>query len=373
MAPENFSVTGTPWGLDRVSPIELRSNGRTRLVFKPTVIENNPKNPEAFVNGVFVFQTKKPSEVWVDVDSIKLNTLKSGEGVRLDLSSSEVLLLHRKLTACYQLAKERGIIVGTTNYIAAPENEGMRRLIETGQFDKLSGDEKIDLLSDFVTWLTNSEAQSLAVKMLASGTGAVANFDAALGAARLTSFVEAMRANKNNPDEAYWDGLLTENSWALSQIFAQPLIIVGGQAYMGGKNFDNRGGNVADFLFQNPVTANPAVIEIKTPATDLLTSRPYRNTAYQPSHDMAGAIAQVLHATDKLKEEYSHLGGDEGPIVRAFHPKALLLIGDIELQQLTNTQKRSFELYRGSMPFVDIVTFDELELKASTLLSLLET
>jgi hypothetical protein len=74
------------------------------------------------------------------------------------------------------------------------------------------------------------------------------------------------------------------------------------KAYVGGKGIDNTNGNVCDFIYQNNMTQNIALIKIKTPCTSLLGNK-YRGT-YSLSPDLSGVGNQILNYKDKLTKEY---------------------------------------------------------------------
>src|SRR5262249_10903944 len=156
--------------------------------------------------------------------------------------------------------------------------------------------------------------------------------------------------------------------------YAYPFLIVRGQAYVGGKRIDNRGGNVVDFLYANAVTGNAALVEIKTPGTLLLEQKQYRNNTYCAYRELTAAVQQLLVARDSLARTYASLvGEDEAPEYRSFSPKALLIIGDTASIPANPTARRSFELYRNSLRDIDVITFDELGEKIQRLVELLES
>jgi hypothetical protein len=68
----------------------LREGKLSRLVFIPVLVQNE-QNPDAGINGEFVYQRKAAKDTWIDVRSIPLNSLKSGEGYTLSLKSAELL------------------------------------------------------------------------------------------------------------------------------------------------------------------------------------------------------------------------------------------------------------------------------------------
>ncbi len=187
----------------------------------------------------------------------------------------------------------------------------------------------------------------------------------------MQQFVTEAKANLGSGDEALWQRLLTENAWALSQVYAHPLVIIREQAYVGGKGIDNRGGTVVDYLFRNALTYNALLIEIKTPQTRLLTRDEYRNGVYGPSQELGGATQQLLHATQTLREDFSSLTRGRSDDFNVFSPRSLLVIGMLP-DAVDTVRRRSFEIYRNNLRGIEIVTFDELLEKAASLLKLLK-
>jgi hypothetical protein len=177
-------------------------------------------------------------------------------------------------------------------------------------------------------------------------------------------------ANLNNGDEGFWQDLLETNSWVISQVYAQPLVIIRGQAYVGGKGIDNRGGNVVDYLYKNALTSNALLIEIKTPLTKLLAPAAYRNRVFACSVDLSGATQQLLGARATLIQDYDVLTRRDPGRFEVFSPRALLIAGWLPPAD-DGERRRSFELFRSSLRDVDVVTFDELIAKARALYDLL--
>lgn len=115
------------------------------------------------------------------------------------------------------------------------------------------------------------------------------------------------------------------------------------------------------------MTQNVALIEIKTPCTEIV-GKPYRET-YSMSFDMSGAVNQVLNYRDELQKNFNGLTRDleDGDTVRAFSPKCVVVIGKINT--LNAKQQKAFELYRNSFNNLTIITFDELHQKICDLIS----
>lgn len=117
--------------------------------------------------------------------------------------------------------------------------------------------------------------------------------------------------------------------------------------------------------------------EIKTHRTPLLANAEYRAGCWPPSHELSGAVAQVhgtVHrAVGFIGERLAATADDGSDIPGEFtylvRPRSFLVIGD--LGQLIGvaggdqTDKvLSFELYRRQMLEPEIVTFDELLVRA---------
>ncbi|PWK90972.1 uncharacterized protein DUF4263 [Lentzea atacamensis] len=178
----------------------------------------------------------------------------------------------------------------------------------------------------------------------------------------------------DSSDEKSWQKLLARNSWTLGQIYSCPLVILQREVYLGGKNTANKGGNVADFLYRNHLTDNAVIVEIKTPRTALTGEKTYRNNAYAPSPEMAGAVQQILQDLYTLRSDYKSLHGDRVPDFRIFAPRLLLIIGNISKEKEADIDRvRSFELFRKELREIDVVTFDELVDKARQMLNIFET
>jgi hypothetical protein len=146
------------------------------------------------------------------------------------------------------------------------------------------------------------------------------------------------------------------------------MVIVRGQAYVGGKSIENKGGSIVDYMYANVLTKNSLIVEIKTPTADLLTTREYRNGIYGPSSELSGGTQQVLHARRTFQEEYLTLTKGDNADFNAFATRGLLIIGRLPHER---EKISSFELYRDAQRDVEIVTFDELITKAGLLIEAL--
>lgn len=193
------------------------------------------------------------------------------------------------------------------------------------------------------------------------------NLSTAINTERLKRVASTISENLLNSSEEFWQTLFAQNQWILSQIFSIPHTIFEDKAYVGGKGTSNKGGNICDFIYQNQLTQNVSIIEIKTPTAPLLGS-PYRHT-FTLSTELSGSINQVLNYKDSLMKDYSVLCSNS-EYFEAFDPKCIVVIGCIS--DLSSAQTATLERYRNTLSNVLIITFDELLQKINDTISLFE-
>lgn len=173
----------------------------------------------------------------------------------------------------------------------------------------------------------------------------------------IEEFDNLMKSSSNK--EEPWQQFFSKNTWVLNHLFPYDVLLNKGKAYVGGKTFENDEGRIVDFLFQTGFKDNFALLEIKTPAQDLLKKSAYRKPAvYAASEDLSGGVNQCLDQKDQFLR-------DSGQKVKSFDPKCVLVIG--QKDKLSETQKECFELFRSNQKNVDVVAFDELKAKLSGL------
>lgn len=125
-----------------------------------------------------------------------------------------------------------------------------------------------------------------------------------------------------------------------------------------------RGGKVCDFIYRNRLTKNVSLIEIKAPCQELLGNAYRGKSTHQPvysmSHDLSGAIAQVLDYRGHLIKNFHALRGNSDETFEAFEPRCIVVIGTLASLGKYKGGTASFENFRNSLANVTIVTFDEL-------------
>jgi hypothetical protein len=355
-----------------VDPIVLRETSTTRLVFCPTLLDN-PANPEAPMDGKFLYERKTPSGNWHEFTELPLSKLKAEEWVKIDLRAVELLALFEGLESYYSLVREHGLTQGTQRFIRAPRSRVLRELLanESQLRDVLQDEDAIStLLGGLITWISSNERAVAAARLDGISLEDLQQFDAVLGLARLQRFCRELDENAQNSDEGYWQNTFNLNGWVIAQLYAVPFMLIQSQVYVGGKLVTNRMGNTADFLFENEISGNVVLVENKTPATPLLGD-PYRNNVFTISEDVSGGLVQILNARQSLIQNYATLATDEMASRRPLSPRGLLVIGSTE-QLHDHSRKSSFELFRSNQREIDIVTFDELRRKAELLVNLIQ-
>lgn len=171
--------------------------------------------------------------------------------------------------------------------------------------------------------------------------------------------------------EKRWQSLLGDHSWIFSYIFSLPVMLKQDEAYVGGKTLSNQNGKVTDFLVMNELTENVAFLEIKTHKTKLLgAKRAYRgNDVFSVSHDLTGAVAQVLNQRDEFQKHYAtHRMNSDGTF-ETLNSRCVVLMGMVKA--LGKKEVKSFELFRSNSKDVEIITFDELLARIRSLMQLI--
>jgi hypothetical protein len=187
-------------------------------------------------------------------------------------------------------------------------------------------------------------------------------------AKRLIDLLQTWDANTENSNEGFWQTTLNQNAYALSQVFAVPLLFIKDAAYVGGMNIDRRDSKFVDYLFQIESSKESVLMEIKTPTTKLLGSK-YRGT-YRPSNDLSGALMQTLEYRTSIIQNISSITKGTEHSITAFNPKCALIIGNGVGELDTKEKRLAFENFRANSSNVEIITFDELFKKLETMANL---
>ena len=161
-----------------------------------------------------------------------------------------------------------------------------------------------------------------------------------------------------NPDERAWQTFFETHPFVLSISFPHPVLLIRGQAHVGGTTIDGRGESIADFLFRQGLTGAVAIVEIKTARTRLLQNTPFRGSMHAAHADLCAAISQTLDQRAELTANFhararhpsmegTHVGHVHCLVVAGRNPE-------------TADKRRSLDLFRSATKDVAVVTFDEL-------------
>lgn len=171
--------------------------------------------------------------------------------------------------------------------------------------------------------------------------------------------------------EAQWQALLDRNPFVLMLVFGYPIVKLASQGAVGGWQLAGGGGKVADFVVKNQLTQAVALVELKTPKTELVVGD-YRKGVPSVSAKLTGAVMQVLDQRLKLQQSLNLVKvGEEDEEIRsaeAYGIDCIVIAGALPQDRKA---LRSFELFRGGLRDVRLFTFDELLAKMKALLAVL--
>ncbi len=340
------------------SPIILRTTATTRLIFRPAIVDNL-HDTQACVRGSFIFQKKGIKDTWEDVKETNLAELKKAEGIELELHSGEVLALYQGVSALYGIHRTYGVPYGdqvfvnprlTLHHVLGLRDDELANL----------GRATVAALSRLVRWAINQrDLPDMLDELEGADVEAVKSLSSVVGVKALRAAVAVWRANSSSASEEFWQKTLVEHSIVLEQLFAFPIVIIQGKAYIGGKAFDNSGGSVVDYLMKNELTHNAALVEIKTPCTPLLGSK-YRDGVYNLSTELTGSVMQVLNYRKVFTQKLDSLVTESQSVIDSCDPPCLVVIGNARCELNSPDKRKSFELFRRQISGVEVVTYDEL-------------
>lgn len=165
--------------------------------------------------------------------------------------------------------------------------------------------------------------------------------------------------NKENPNEEFWQVFFSNHPQIISFLFPNPIVKLGEKTYFGGKDLNNKGGNIGDYVFQNKLAKSVVIVEIKTPKTKILGSQ-YRTNSYSISTDLSGAVIQTLNYKTEIQRDFHRLVYETTEKFEVVEPTCMVIIGNLSSEILDSKQMRSFDLFRNTLNNLTIITYDEL-------------
>ena len=345
-------------------PVIIEENATTRKVL---IVDLNDKKKDIgeTVGITLVHQRKKINDEWEDVESINLNSLKGGEGVKLNLDSKNTKKIYEELKKLYALVNEEGVKYGVQEFSIA------------------KADEIIKVPKDRKTFIGRLLAENYGEEVWTELVSSNPDLATKLSLARIQTnrIIEINKFKENlesdNPDESFWQEFFNKNDWIFGYgLNYQFLHILKDQPDYGGRNFKGTGSQKGDYLMQTDGDSHFTVlVEIKTPATKLLSYtqkeprqvKNPRNDVWLLSSDLLGAISQIqvncrTWNLDSQRSENTRLLEKEN--IFTVEPKGILIIGNTK--ELINDESivSCFESYRRNTQNPEIVTFDELYKRA---------
>lgn len=368
-----MKVTRTSSDSATCEPIVLRHGEATRLVFSPVIVKNQRDRLRP-VKGELLWQRRAKGDEWEDEASLKLTTMQAGSGVKLVLSTDELHLLTLTVRGLYGFFWKNGLPhdddeIDLTHWAKVAKEVG-DPIELIGKVVEQSG---IDNLSAVLKWAVESaDAKSVVEQLSRLDAKSLNEISAVAGIGSLKKILEVWKNNQGNDDEGFWQKTLEEYPFVLSQVFSAPVVVLQGKAYVGGKNLEGLGGKEPDYILKNAVTEHALLVEIKTPATQLMLGKPYRPPdVYAVSKEVSGAVTQIAKYKDEFLKNFHALYHKAGEKFGLADPQCLVIIGHSD-QLADAARKDSFELFRRNLRHTEVLTFDELFHKIATLLALLE-
>ena len=374
----NFDMLPTSNKTIEVRPLVLRENEKLRMLYIPKIVDKgNDWNNS--IEGSVVVQRKMKTEKWSHIKEINLTNLKAGEWVKMNLSSSELLLINEYSNKLREMCIKEGMLWKIANkqilildedvnkedikkiIPALKESPNIKYIIEELLRDK----DLIDLLfqnkekiKETLSNISEDNKKEILEEL---------NLEL-INPKRLKEKID--KKDEESKKESFWQEEFESNPHILSVAIPNILQIISDQTYMGGKRIDNRGSSIADFVYKKGID-NVCIIEIKTPLTKIIEKNKYRDNVYVPSQELTSSIVQVKQK-DSLMKNYNAIwreSHEEGINFKAFDPKCYLIIGNTS--DLNTKQLESFNLFRNELRTVEVITYDELLSKMEILYKVL--
>lgn len=378
MTTDTVEVVSTSSVTADASPIVLNQTDMLRYKFLPTLVDNG-REPHKSVSGKLLYEKKRknddlfPSDIVETSGKVSRGSVKVGDWMEFQLDTSETYELYQGLKRLYALYEDMGEIpYGSATYTRV--DSSFRQFLSIIQNDPsaarmIGNEENYDLVKTLLRLITQtSSLESLKRSLTELQDENLQHLTTSLNIEKFQRVAKLMEDNLENDSEEFWQTtVFKEHQWVLAQIFACPCMIFADKAYVGGKGINNSGGNLCDFIYQNSLSQNVALIEIKTPCTELIGNQ-YRGT-YSFSYELSGAVNQVLNYRDKLTKDYYSLCRQGSEPFVVLSPKCVVIIG--KMASLTPEQIAAFENFRNSLSNVLILTFDELYQRIVDLISVL--
>lgn len=188
-------------------------------------------------------------------------------------------------------------------------------------------------------------------------------------------FDKAVASKFNRSEEALWQAFFEKNRWifgyGLFYLSASGLSDKKLEQIVAGATVATDGKRVDGLLRTRGRVGAVCLVEIKRHRTPLLKKKPYRDGVWQPSSELAGAVAQTLLTVDGMERQFQQMlhitdeqGNPTGEDAVIARPRSVVICGSLSEfvaeHGINHDRFRCFELYRRHLVSPDVVTFDEL-------------
>ena len=342
---DEIKLTPESYRTSQISPLILSESPRVQVSFEAKQVDNLHDLKKNIKGKLVIKKKNKDISSFSDTEKFSKKDISAKELIEIALDTDETYNLAKGLFTYYRLLGGK-----TTN-----------PFFETTYVPK---DDRVERLKAL---LANEDDLLEAFSQIDIGS-----INTAINIENLRRVKKQMAENMQNDHEAsFWQGFFEKNAWILAQLFHSPVMFFQGKKYLGGKGIDDHGGQYADFLYQNEITENVAIVEIKSPVKPLVGTN-YRQT-FAISEEVSGGINQILKQKTELIRSYTDLfmkAAKSGTPFNANNVECILVIGNVST--LLPDQQEVFDTYRNELRSVRIIGFDELLKRVENLLMLFE-
>jgi Domain of unknown function (DUF4263) len=356
---DSIHTESVAYGFAVADEVVLSETARTRTVFRPEIHSGG-------VRGHLIRQKRSEDGSWLNTNEVNFAQVPPDCGVRIELDTEATKRLFTKLDKLHELQAGQGVRHGDHTFVVVEEDEVVivtdhnkaaviKALLERG------------LSEEF--WAALNDADPDLASKLAAGT-LQSEREQALNVFRLA-------LTESPGDEAVWQQFFEEEHWILQLAFSSLVYYLGGEVYLGGKRATGRqgkGGVATDFLFSDDSTKSFAIVEIKTPETELVHTL-YRgqsgsglhNETYSIHPDLTGGVVQTHNQISVAIEEFQSVLGASFEKLNRVHPAGILIAGTAE--GLTPRELDSLNHFRHGLNGLTVITYDELLKRLESMLA----
>lgn len=379
--------------------IIIRQNNRYYIHFDATIV-NNTKNPDKSIEGKLIIERKGDKEEW-SVDRLSLSDLVKGQHTEINFEPDDLYNLHCRLCQLYESfpSSESGYFGKFVQYNG--KEDSIVEFLKSNPIYPLfdPNHEYGRKCQSLAIVLSNPKITADYLDTLLSGTGTlnigqmkslisalsrqpdlvdflktleleqISTLHNQIALAQMIQLTDTIEKHLDCNDEKKWQRFFHEHQWILEQLFVVPVCYFIKEFKSNPSGADGKGANFTDFGLFHELSGEFALVEIKTPRTDLVGKEEYRNNLYEIDKEVTNGVLQILNGRAGAIKRY----GPEPDQPRkhpAFQPKCVLLIGRYDSLDNEN-KRRSFELYRNNVSGVQIITFDELVKRLKAIIKLL--